>query len=67
MPAETKKQQRAMAMALALKKGKLKTSEVGDSVKNMARSMSKKQLGEFAASSKEAMDKLFLDHYIKGS
>lgn len=48
MPAKSKAQQRLFAMALAVRKGKLKRSEVNDSVLGIADSdMSNKQIEDF--------------------
>lgn len=49
MPAKSKAQQRLFGMALAVRRGELKKSEVDDSVKKVANSkMTDKQIRDFA-------------------
>ena len=48
MPPKTKKQKRAAGIARAVKAGKLSKSEVGSSVREMASSMTDKQLSHFS-------------------
>ena len=49
MPAKSKKQQMAAGAALAAKRGEIKKSSLKGASKQMAKSMSKKQLKEFAS------------------
>lgn len=49
MPAKTEKQQRAMGMALAAKRGKIKKSKLSPSIRKMVDSMSEETLKEFAS------------------
>ena len=46
--AVSKQQQKLMGLALAYKRGEVSDNEVSDSVKNMAKSMSEKELEDFA-------------------
>ncbi len=48
MPAKSKKQQMAAGAALAAKRGEAKTSSLNGASKQMAKSMTKKQLEELA-------------------
>jgi hypothetical protein len=48
MPAKSKKQQMAAGAALAAKRGEIKKSSLKGASKQMAKSMSKKQLKDFA-------------------
>jgi hypothetical protein len=48
MPAKSKKQQMAAGAALAAKRGELKKSSLKGASKQMAKSMSEKQLRDFA-------------------
>jgi len=48
MPAKSKAQQQAAGAALAAKRGEMKKSELKGASKQMAESMSKKELKEFA-------------------
>ena len=49
MPASSKQQQKFMGMVHALKKGDIKPSDVSQSVKDAAKSMSKKDAKDFAS------------------
>lgn len=51
MPAASKKQQRLMGMAYAVKTGEMSRSEASDAVLDLADSMTLKQLHDFAATS----------------
>jgi len=53
MPAKSKKQQMAAGAALAAKRGEIKKSSLKGASKQMAKSMSKKQLKEFASSKRK--------------
>jgi hypothetical protein len=53
MPAKSKAQQEAAAIALAAKEGKRPKSELKGPSKSMYESMSKKQLEEFASTSRK--------------
>ncbi len=48
MPAKSKKQQRLMAMAYSLKTGKMDSSDASQTVKDLAASMTVKQLKDYA-------------------
>ena len=49
MPATSEKQQRAMGIALAAKRGEIKKSKQSPSIRKMMNSMSEEQLKEFAS------------------
>lgn len=49
MPAKSKAQQKAAGAALAAKRGEIKKSSLQGASKEMAKSMTKKQLEEFAS------------------
>ena len=49
MPALSQQQQKLMGLALAYKRGKVSPSDVSKSVKNLAKSMSEKELEKFAS------------------
>jgi hypothetical protein len=53
MPAKSKKQQMAAGAALAAKRGEIKKSALKGASKQMAKSMSKKQLKEFASTKRK--------------
>jgi hypothetical protein len=53
MPAKSKKQQMAAGAALAAKRGEIKKSSLKGASKEMASSMSKKQLKEFASTKRK--------------
>jgi len=53
MPAKSKKQQMAAGAALAAKRGEIKKSSLKGVSKQMAKSMSKKQLKEFASTKRK--------------
>ena len=55
MPAVSRKQQRLMGMALALKKGKLKTAS--KKIAKVAKMMTKKQLKDFAETERKGLPK----------
>jgi hypothetical protein len=55
MPAKSKKQQMAAGAALAAKRGKIKKSSLKGASKQMAKSMSKKQLKEFAGTKRKGL------------
>jgi hypothetical protein len=53
MPAKSKKQQMAAGAALAAKRGEIKKSSLKGASKQMAKSMSKEQLKEFASTKRK--------------
>jgi hypothetical protein len=53
MPAKSKKQQKAAGAALAAKRGEIKKSSLKGASKQMAKSMSKTQLKEFAGTKRK--------------
>jgi uncharacterized protein DUF3008 len=55
MPAKSKKQQMAAGAALAAKRGEIKKSSLKGASKQMAKSMSKKQLKEFASTKRKKL------------
>jgi len=55
MPASSKQQQKFMGMVHALKKGDIKPSDVSQSVKDAAKSMSKKDAKDFASTSHKGL------------
>jgi len=55
MPAVSKKQQRAMAMALAAKQGKMPESKLHPDTRAMMHSMSEKQLKEYASTPRKGL------------
>jgi hypothetical protein len=57
MPAKSKKQQMAAGAALAAKRGEIKKSKLKGASKQMAKSMSKKQLKEFASTKRKKLPK----------
>jgi len=57
MPAKSKKQQMAAGAALAAKRGEVKKSSLKGASRQMAKSMSKKQLKEFASTKQKNLPK----------
>jgi hypothetical protein len=57
MPAKSKKQQMAAGAALAAKRGEIKKSSLKGASKEMAKSMSKKQLKDFASTKRKNLPK----------
>jgi hypothetical protein len=55
MPAKSKKQQMAAGAALAAKRGKLSKSSLRGASRQMAKSMTKKQLREFAKTKRKKL------------
>jgi hypothetical protein len=55
MPARSKKQQMAAGAALAAKRGKRSTSSLKGASRQMAKSMSEKQLREFAKTKRKKL------------
>jgi len=53
MPAKSKSQQKAAGAALAAKRGEMKKSELKGASKGMEKSMSEKQLEEFASTKRK--------------
>ena len=57
MPALSKQQQKLMGLALAYKRGKVGASDVSKSVRQLANSMSEKELADFAGTSHKGLPK----------
>ncbi len=57
MPAKSKKQQMAAGAALAAKRGETKQSSLKGASKSMAKSMSEKQLEDFAGTKRKNLPK----------
>jgi len=57
MPALSQQQQKIMGLALAYKRGKVSASDVSKSVKDLAKSMSQKELEKFAGTSHKGLPK----------
>jgi hypothetical protein len=57
MPAKSKKQQMAAGAALAAKRGEIKKSSLKGASKQMAKSMSEKQLKDFAKTKRKNLPK----------
>jgi hypothetical protein len=55
MPATSKAQQKAAGAALAAKRGEIKKSELKGASKQMADSMSEKELDEFASTKRKGL------------
>jgi hypothetical protein len=55
MPAKSKKQQMAAGAALAAKRGEIKKSKLKGASKQMVKSMSKKQLKDFAGTKRKKL------------
>jgi len=55
MPAKSKKQQMAAGAALAAKRGERSNSSLKGASKQMAKSMSKKQLEDFASTKRKGL------------
>jgi hypothetical protein len=55
MPAKSKKQQMAAGAALAAKRGERSKSSLKGASKQMAKSMSKKQLEDFASTKRKSL------------
>jgi hypothetical protein len=53
MPAKSKAQQKAAGAALAAKRGEIKTGELKGASKEMEKSMSEKQLEDFASTKRK--------------
>lgn len=59
MPAKSKQQQQFMGLVYALKKGDVKQSDVSQNVKDAAKSMTTKQVKDFASTKfEQAMERL---------
>ena len=62
MPAKSKSQQRLFGMALAVRRGELKKSEVGDAVLDIVNSdMTDKEIEDFASTSHRGLKKHLLE------
>jgi len=57
MPAKSKQQQKAAGMALAAKRGEIPVSKLRGSAKQMYKSMSVRQLREFAETKRKSLPK----------
>ena len=57
MPALSKQQQKLMGLALAYKRGKVSTSDVSKTVKQLANSMSEKELAKYAGTKHKGLPK----------
>jgi hypothetical protein len=57
MPALSQQQQKLMGLALAYKRGKVSTSDVSKTVKQLANSMSEKELEKYASTSHKGLPK----------
>jgi hypothetical protein len=57
MPALSQQQQKLMGLALAYKRGKVPTSDVSKTVKQLANSMSEKELEKYASTSHKGLPK----------
>lgn len=55
MPAQSKQQQKAAGLALAAKRGKVPFSQLKGAAKQMAKSMTKAQLKEFAGTKRKGL------------
>ena len=55
MPAKSKKQQKAAGMALAAKRGEISPSRLKGSAKQMYKSMTAKQLEDYAATKRKGL------------
>jgi len=55
MPAKSKKQQKAAGLALAAKRGKISSNKLKGSAKQMYKSMSQRQLREFAKTKRKKL------------
>lgn len=65
MPATSQQQQKIMGLALAYKRGKVPASKVSDEVKNIAKSMSEKELEKYAGTSHKGLPKKVGENTIK--
>ena len=57
MPALSQQQQKLMGLALSYKRGKVSSSDVSKTVKQLANSMSEKELEKYASTSHEGLPK----------
>lgn len=55
MPAKSKRQQKAAGMALAAKRGEISPRKLKGSAKQMYKSMTKKQLGDYAGTKRKGL------------
>ena len=67
MPALSVQQQKIMGLALSYKRGNVPSSEVSQSVKNLANSMSEKELEKYAGTSQKGLPKKVGESKIKVS
>ena len=65
MPSQSKQQQKFMGMIHALKKGDIKPSDVSQSVKDAAKSMSKKDAKDFASTPHKGLPKKVKQEILK--
>lgn len=67
MPSTSKAQQRLMGQAYAYKKGELKSSEVSAEIKELADSMTLKQLKDFASTKHDGLPERVPENLAPGS
>ena len=58
MPAQSKQQQKLFGLALAFKRGEVKSSEVSDEIKGIADRMSEKEIEDFAKTTHKGLPKM---------
>ena len=58
MPAQSQQQQKLFGLALAFKRGEVKSSEVSDEIKDIADRMSEKEIEDFAATKRKGLPKM---------
>ena len=58
MPAQSQQQQKLFGLALAFKRGEVKSSEVSDEIKDIADRMSEKEIEDFAATKHKGLPKM---------
>ena len=58
MPAQSQQQQKLFGLALAFKRGEVKSSEVSDEIKGIADRMSEKEIEDFAATKRKGLPKM---------
>ena len=58
MPAQSQQQQKLFGLALAFKRGEIKSSEVSDEIKGIADRMSEKEIEDFAATKRKGLPKM---------
>jgi len=58
MPAQSQQQQKLFGLALAFKRGEVKSSEVSDEIKGIADRMSEKEIEDFAKTTHKGLPKM---------